>query len=57
MNLKINDLLNYSSRLYDDQGYNLENKDLHKELQDFLKDRFRYYLKAVSYTHLRAHET
>ncbi len=45
MNLKINDLLNYSSRLYDDQGYNLENKDLQKELQDFLKDRFRYYLK------------
>ena len=44
-NLKINDLLNYSSRLYNDQGYNLENKDLQKELQDFLKDRFRYYLK------------
>jgi len=44
-NLKINELLNYSSRLYDDQGYNLENKDLQKELQDFLKDRFRYYLK------------
>ncbi len=44
-NLKINDLLNYSSRLYDDQGYNLENKNLQKELQDFLKDRFRYYLK------------
>ncbi len=44
-NLKINDLLNYSSRLYEDQGYNLENKDLQKELQDFLKDRFRYYLK------------
>ena len=43
--MKINDLLNYSSRLYDDQGYNLENKDLQKELQDFLKDRFRYYLK------------
>ncbi len=44
-NLKINDLLNYSSRLYDDQGYNLDNKDLQKELHDFLKDRFRYYLK------------
>jgi len=44
-NLKINDLLNYSSRLYEDQGYNLENKDLQKELYDFLKDRFKYYLK------------
>jgi glycyl-tRNA synthetase beta chain len=44
-NLKINDLLNYSSRLFDDQGYNLDNKDLQNELHDFLKDRFRYYLK------------
>jgi len=44
-NLKINDLMNYSSRLYDDQGYNLDNKDLQKELYNFLKDRFRYYLK------------
>ncbi len=44
-NLKINDLINYSSRLYDDQGYNLDNKDLQKELHNFFKDRFRYYLK------------
>ena len=44
-NLKINDLMNYSSRLYDDQGYNLDNKYLQKELYNFLKDRFRYYLK------------
>ncbi len=44
-NLKINDLMNYSSRLYDEQGYNLDNKDLQKELYNFLKDRFRYYLK------------
>ncbi len=44
-NLKIHDLMNYSSRLYDDQGYNLDNKDLQKELYNFLKDRFRYYLK------------
>ncbi len=44
-NLKINDLLNYSSRLYEDQGHNLDNKNLQKELNDFLKDRFKYYLK------------
>ncbi len=44
-NLKINDLLSYSSALYDDQGFNLGNKSLQKELYDFLKDRFRYYLK------------
>ena len=39
-NLKINDLLNYSSRLYNDQGYKLDNKDLQNELYNFLKDRF-----------------
>ena len=44
-NLKINDLLNYSSSLYEDQGLNLTNKNLQKELNDFLKDRFKYYLK------------
>ncbi len=44
-NLKINDLLNYSSRLFEDQGYKLDNQNLQKDLNDFLKDRFRYYLK------------
>ncbi len=44
-NLKINDILKYSSRLFEDQGYNLDNKNLQKELNDFLKERFRYYLK------------
>ena len=43
--VKINDLLSYSTNLYQDQGYNLNNKDLQKELSNFLKDRFRYYLK------------
>ena len=42
---KINDLLSYSSSLYQDQGHSFVNKDLHKELSNFLKDRFRYYLK------------
>ncbi len=44
-NLKLNDLLSYSTSLYEDQGFNLNNKNLQKELNDFLKDRFRYYLK------------
>jgi glycyl-tRNA synthetase beta chain len=43
--LKVNDLLSYSSSLYQDQGYSFTNKDLQKELYIFLKDRFRYYLK------------
>ena len=33
------------SSLYEDQGFNLSNKNLQKELNDFLKDRFKYYLK------------
>ena len=44
-NLKLNDLLSYSSSLYQDQGYNLTNQDLQKELHNFLKDRLRYYMK------------
>ena len=44
-NLKINDFLIYSSSLFQDQGYSLENINLRKELNEFLKDRFKYYLK------------
>ncbi len=43
--LKIYDLLSYSSSLYEDQGFNLINKNLQKDLYNFLKDRFKYYLK------------
>ncbi len=43
--LKINDLLVYSSSLYQGQGFKFANKNLQKELNNFLKDRFRYYLK------------
>ena len=42
---KINDLISYSSGLYEDQDYKLPNKDLQKELYNFLKDRYKYYLK------------
>ena len=43
--LKVSDLVNYSSSLYRDQDLNFTNKDLQKELFNFLKDRFKYYLK------------
>ena len=43
--LKINDLISYSSKLYLDQGLNFENKTVHNDIVVFLKDRFRYYLK------------
>ena len=42
---KMNDLLSFCSGLYQDQGYKFTNKDLHKELNNFLKDRFKYYMK------------
>ena len=42
--LKINDLLSYSSSLYKDQNFNLTNNNLHNDL-NFFKDRFKYYLK------------
>ena len=47
--LKVKDLLNYSSRLYQDQGHNLSNQKLLKELNNFLKDRFRYYMKEKKF--------
>ena len=43
--LKVNDLLIYSSSLYLNQGLKFTNKDLMKELYIFLKDRFKYYMK------------
>ena len=43
--IKLNDLLIHSCSLYQDQGCNFKNKDLIEELNSFLKDRFRYYLK------------
>ena len=43
--LKVNDLLNYSISLYQEQNFTLGNEELKKDLSNFLKDRFRYYLK------------
>ncbi len=45
INLRFNDLLIYSSNLYRDQSFNFENKDLLIDLNNFFKDRFKYYLK------------
>ena len=44
-NLKIKDLLNYSSSLYEEQGHKFTNDNLQTELHNFLKDRLRYYMK------------
>jgi len=50
-NLKLNDLLGYSLSLYEDQGFNLENKNLREELSNFFKDRFKFYLKEKEIRH------
>ncbi len=42
---KLNDLLNYSISLYQEQNFNFINSELKKDLNNFLKDRFKYYLK------------
>ena len=44
-NLKLKDLLSFSSNLYLNQEYVFSNQNLQKELHNFLKERFRYYLK------------
>ena len=43
--LKLNDFLNYSIGLYQEQNFTITNEELKKDLNNFLKDRFRYYLK------------
>merc|ERR1711991_479707 len=42
---KIKDLINYSSSLYLDQGFEIDNQSLQNELSDFLLDRLKYYMK------------
>ena len=48
---KIKDLINYSITLHNDQGFNLVNKNLQKELIEFLLDRFKYYMKEKNIRH------
>ena len=42
---KLKDLINYSSNLYQEQGFDLNNKTLHKDLTNFLIERFKNYMK------------
>ena len=49
--LKINDLITYSSNLYLDQGLSFQNKTTHNDIVVFLKDRFKYYCKEKKIRH------
>ena len=42
---KLRDLINYSSNLYQEQGFNLNNNTLHKDLTNFLIERLKNYMK------------
>jgi glycyl-tRNA synthetase beta chain len=42
---KLRDLISYSTGLYFDQGFEFENKFLQKELENFLMDRLKFYMK------------
>ena len=50
-NIKINDLLSYSLNIYSDQDFNFTNNTLVKDISNFLKDRFKYYLKEKNIRH------
>tara|TARA_Y100000590_G_scaffold211031_1_gene239092 strand:- start:3056 stop:5122 length:2067 start_codon:yes stop_codon:yes gene_type:complete len=42
---KLKDLMNYSSNLYQEQGFELTNKTLHKDLSNFFTERLKNYMK------------
>jgi len=49
--IKINDIVSYSSNIYLDQGFQFSNTELIKDISNFLKDRFKYYLKEKNFRH------
>ena len=42
---KIRDLINYTLQLYQEQGFEFNNKLVQKDLAEFLTDRLKYYMK------------
>ena len=45
---KMKDLINYSTMLYQNQGFEFTNKDLQENLAEFLIERLRFYMKERS---------
>jgi len=45
LSFRLRDLINYTIRLYEEQGIKIENKDAEIEILDFLKERMRNILK------------
>ena len=48
---KIRDLIRYSASLYETQNLKLSNQNLFNNLEDFLIDRFRYYMREKNIRH------
>ena len=49
--IKIYDLFLYSQNIYLDQGFKFSNHELTSDISNFLKDRFKYYLKEKNIRH------
>ncbi len=49
--IKINDLFSYSQNIYLEQGFKFSNDKLKLDISNFLKDRFKYYLKEKNIRH------
>ncbi len=50
-NIKIYDLFLYSQNIYLDQDFKFSNNELTSDISNFLKDRFKYYLKEKNIRH------
>ena len=48
---KIKDLIRYSASLYETQNLKLTNQNLFNDLEDFLIDRFKYYMREKNIRH------
>ena len=49
--IKVNDLFSYSENIYLDQGFKFSNNKIKLDISNFLKDRFKYYLKEKNIRH------
>ena len=45
INIKLNDLIQYSIKIYDEQGIKLINQNTSKEINNFLLDRLKFFMK------------
>ena len=49
--LRVKDLISYSSNFYSNQGFSFQNEFLQNDIMIFLRDRFKFYLKEKDIRH------